>query len=82
MKDTLGYDVKEGDYVCWSGKGNGHGEYGMITGRVTRLSKNAAWICRLDFNHFRSSTKPYGPYRKTISKKEGKFVKVNPPRFC
>lgn len=72
--DTLGNEIKIGDIICFSGKGNKDAEYGMITGIITNIQKDKIKYNRLDVK--------YPDHKNPVitvvnrSKEYGKFVKV------
>lgn len=71
--DTLGNDIKSGDIICFSGKGNKDCEYGMITGIITNIEKDKIKFNRLDVNYLNGKATIKVVNR---SKEYGKFVKV------
>ena len=74
MKDFLGNELSEGDYVAAGGRGNSSAEYGMILYRVEAVEPKLK---------IRRLTISYGPKvvksRLVTATNSNKYVRVNPP---
>lgn len=75
MKDFLGNEIREGNWLATGGKGNGDGHYGMVLCKVLRVDDGKMQLLRLRVQ--------YGPKRVTARKStvtaSSKFVVVEPP---
>jgi hypothetical protein len=76
MKDFLGRNLDEGDWVAYGGGGNSSGEYGMILARVID-AKDKLKLLRLTCRYI--SGIPEIKTRKITVSNYNKYVMVSPP---
>ncbi len=78
MFDLVGQPVQIGDYISYSGSGNSDCRYGMVVGKVTKVTEEKVYITTLSVNY--PKQKPIIKLVKT-TKNIGKFVVVFPSTY-
>ena len=80
VKDFLGQELLDGDFVTYPGKGNGAAEYGLLLMRVEKISADSITAERLDPNYGPDGKRQVIKRKKTTIKAVNRLVKVYPPK--